>query len=379
MPDEHQPATIADIQRLRAGLDAQGKKLVFTNGCFDLLHAGHVRYLNDARALGDAMVIGLNSDASVRALKGPDRPLNTENDRSEVLSALRAVDAVVVFDDQRATRLIEAIRPHVYAKGGDYTVESLNSEERAALDAAGTEIRILPLVPGRSTTKTINKMLGNSSSGDACGDGTARLRIAVLGSGKGSNLLAIIGAVRSGALDAEIACVISDQAESNFLNIATEAGVHAVFVDPGTNPRKLSEAAQKEIFEHLERARVDVVVLAGFMRILKEPVITAYSGRIVNVHPSLLPKHKGANAPQYALDACETETGCTVHLVTAEIDAGRILAQASVPIMPGDTAEILHERIKKEEHKLLPKILNDWRELGLPVRGSESKGGAAQA
>ncbi len=379
MPDEHQSATIADVQRLRAELDAQGKKLVFTNGCFDLLHAGHVRYLNDARALGDAMVIGLNSDASVRALKGPDRPLNTENDRSEVLCALRAVDAVVVFDDQRATSLIEAIRPHVYAKGGDYTVESLNHEERNALDAAGTEIRILPLVPGRSTTRTINKMLG-SSQDDACGD-SSRLRIAVLGSGKGSNLLAIIGAVRSGALDAEIACVISDQAESNFLKIATEAGVHAVFVDPGTNPRKLGEAAQKEIFEHLERARVDVVVLAGFMRILKAPVISAYSGRIVNVHPSLLPKHKGANAPQYAIDARETETGCTVHLVTAEIDAGRTLAQASVPILPGDTAETLHNRIKTEEHKLLPKVLNEWRELGLAVRGSntENKGGVAQA
>lgn len=379
MPNEHQPATLAEVQRLRDELDRQGKKLVFTNGCFDLLHAGHVRYLNDARALGDAMVIGLNSDASVRALKGPDRPLNAENDRSEVLCALRAVDAVVVFDDQRATGLIEAIRPHVYAKGGDYTVESLNREERAALDKAGTEIRILPLVPGRSTTKTINKMLGSNNS-DVGGDKDSRLRIAVLGSGRGSNLNAIISAVQSGALRADIVSVISDQAKSNFLKLAREAGLPAHFVDPGTNPRKLGDAAQKEIFEHLERARVDVVVLAGFMRILKEPVITAYSGRIVNVHPSLLPKHKGANGPQLALDAREAETGCTVHLVTAEIDAGRILAQARVPILPGDTADILHDRIKKEEHKLLPKVLNEWRELGLSVRGNnKNEGGAAQA
>lgn len=374
MPEEHQPATLAEVQRLRADLEAQGKKLVFTNGCFDLLHAGHVRYLNDARALGDALVIGLNSDASVRALKGPERPLNNENDRSEVLCGLRAVDAVVVFDDQRATGLIEAIRPHVYAKGGDYTVESLNREERAALDAAGTEIRILPLVPGRSTTKTINKMLG-SSPADAASTSAPKLRLAVLGSGQGSNLNAIITAVKTGALQAELVAIISDQAESPFLQQARAEGLPAHFVDPGSNPRRLGDAAQKEIFEHLERARVDVVVLAGFMRILKEPVITAYSGRIVNVHPSLLPKHKGANAPQLALEAGDTEAGCTVHLVTAEIDAGRTLAQATVPVLEGDTPQTLHTRIKTEEHKLLPHILSQWRELGLPTRA----GGAAQA
>ena len=119
--------TAEDVRRLRDRLDAAGRKLVFTNGCFDLLHAGHVRYLNQARALGDAMVVAVNSDASVRALKGPARPVNNENDRAEVLAALRVVDAVVIFDDERATRLIEAIRPHIYAKGGDYTVDSLNA------------------------------------------------------------------------------------------------------------------------------------------------------------------------------------------------------------------------------------------------------------
>ena len=178
--------------------------------------------------------------------------------------------------------------------------------------------------------------------------------------------------MQNGALNAEIAITISDQAGFNFIKTAREAGLPAQFVDPGGNPRKLDDAAQKEIFEHLERARVDVVVLAGFMRILKEPVISSYSGRIVNVHPSLLPKHKGANAPQLALEAGDSETGCTVHLVTAEIDAGRTLAQARVPVLPGDTAETLHQRIKIEEHKLLPKVLNEWRELGLPVRGAGS-------
>jgi phosphoribosylglycinamide formyltransferase-1 len=115
---------------------------------------------------------------------------------------------------------------------------------------------------------------------------------------------------------------------------------------------------------------VDVVVLAGFMRILKEPLITAYSGRIVNVHPSLLPKHKGANAPQLAIEAGDTESGCTVHLVTAEIDAGLTLAQARVPVLPGDTPEKLHARIKAEEHKLLPQVLAKWCQRGLPVRGA---------
>lgn len=365
MPDEYKPATVADVRRLRDTLEQQGKKLVFTNGCFDLLHAGHVRYLEQARALGDAMVVALNSDESVRQLKGPDRPLNPEHDRAEVMSALRAVDAVVVFDDERATSLIEAIRPHVYAKGGDYTVESLNREERTALEAAGTQICILPLVPGRSTTRTINKMQG----GDTSTAGSGLLRLAVLGSGAGSNLRAIIDAIQSGSLKAEIAVTLTDQADSGFREIARSAGVPALFVDGGSNPRRLSDAAQKEIFEHLERARVDVVVLAGFMRILKEPVISAYAGRIVNVHPSLLPKFKGANAPQLAIDEGELESGCTVHLVTAEIDAGRILAQAKVPVNIGDTAETLHARIKAEEHKLLSQVLNEWRKRGLPVRG----------
>lgn len=364
MFDDFKPASIAEVQLLRESLQQQGRRLVFTNGCFDLLHAGHVRYLRQARELGDALVVALNSDQSVRAIKGPERPLNSQNDRAEVLSALRAVDSVVVFDDARATELIQAIRPHIYVKGGDYTIESLNREERTALENAGTEIRILPLVPGRSTTSTIRKMLDSNETEKG------KLRIAVLGSGEGSNLNAIMAAIQTKNLDAEICTTLSDQADSNFLRIASEAGLPAHFVDGGTNPRKLSDAAQKEIFDHLERARVDVVVLAGFMRILKEPTITGYADRIVNVHPSLLPKHRGANAAQLAIDAGEIESGCTIHLVTSEIDAGRILAQAVVPVRPGDTAKTLHARIKAEEHKVLPRVLSEWRQRGLPVRGA---------
>jgi formyltetrahydrofolate-dependent phosphoribosylglycinamide formyltransferase len=177
-----------------------------------------------------------------------------------------------------------------------------------------------------------------------------------------------VDAIQDGKLDAEVVAAISDQKDSGFLAIARKAGIPSHFVDPGTNPKKLGEAAQKEIFDHLERARTDVVVLAGFMRILKDPVIRQYSGRIVNVHPSLLPKHKGAHAVQDALDAGDSEAGCTVHLVTAEIDTGNILEQGRVPVLPGDTAAVLHDRIKQVEHVLLPQVLKEWRQRGLAVR-----------
>ena len=147
-----------EMSALRDRMDGEGRRLVFTNGCFDLLHAGHVRYLQQARALGDALVVGLNSDRSVRELKGEGRPINAQDDRAEVLAALGCVDYVVVFDGKRATELLRAVRPHIYAKGGDYTPESLDAEERGALQACAAEIKILPLVPGRSTTALIGKM-----------------------------------------------------------------------------------------------------------------------------------------------------------------------------------------------------------------------------
>lgn len=142
----------AALAAVRQAFAAEGKKLVFTNGCFDLLHVGHVRYLQAARALGDALVVAVNGDASVRALKGPTRPVNNEEDRAEVLAALGCVDYVTIFADVRMTELFRLVQPQIYAKGGDYTPETLNKEERAAIDDAGSEIRILPLIPGRSTT-----------------------------------------------------------------------------------------------------------------------------------------------------------------------------------------------------------------------------------
>lgn len=360
----YRPMTLAQVRQWRDQLDAAGHKLVLTNGCFDLIHPGHVRYLLEARALGDVLVVGLNSDASVRELKGPTRPVTRQKDRAEVLAALRPVDGVVIFDELRATNLIREIRPHVYAKGGDYTVDSLNPEEREALDEVGAKIEILPLVAGRSTTDTLRRLQGELGP-------QTTLRIAVLGSGAGSNFRAILKAIDKEELDAEVAVAISDVAGSGFLQHAKDWAVPAIHVDSGDGGRgSLSEAAVKEIGDHLKRADVDVVVLTGFMRILREPLLSEYRDRIVNVHPSLLPKFKGANAPQLAIDEGEIESGCTVHLVTEEIDGGRILAQATVPVILGDTAAELHARIKVEEHKLLPRVLAEWESRGLPKRGS---------
>ena len=157
---------IIDMQNLAsraAQLRAAGQRLVFTNGCFDLIHVGHVRYLAAARALGDVLAVGINGDTSVRTLKGPNRPINNERDRAEVLAALESVDFVTIFPDVRATRLLAMVRPAVYAKGGDYTPETLNEEERAVLDEVGAAIQIIPFQPGYSTSRIIEQ-LGSAPS-----------------------------------------------------------------------------------------------------------------------------------------------------------------------------------------------------------------------
>ena len=154
-----------DLAGRRDSFDHDGRRLVFTNGCFDLLHVGHVRYLQAARALGDALAVGLNADQSVRALKGPGRPLNSADDRAEVLAALACVDYVTIFDEPRATHLLALVRPHVYVKGGDYQLETLNPEEYAVLQTVGARIEFVPMVPGRSTTSTMKRMQGGASVG----------------------------------------------------------------------------------------------------------------------------------------------------------------------------------------------------------------------
>jgi rfaE bifunctional protein nucleotidyltransferase chain/domain len=144
-------------QRARE-LRAAGRKLVATNGCFDLLHVGHVRYLQAARRLGDVLAVGLNGDGSVRELKGNGRPINNEEDRAEVLAALECVDFVTIFPETRATQFILAGQPAIYAKGGDYTAETLNAEERAALQEVGAEIRIIPFEKGYSTSLLLEQL-----------------------------------------------------------------------------------------------------------------------------------------------------------------------------------------------------------------------------
>ena len=141
---------------VRERLRAKGARLVFTNGVFDLLHDGHVRYLAEARALGDALVVAINSDRSVRELKGPDRPVFVEAERAEILAALRNVDYVVIFDDISPRGLIKQLLPDVLVKGGDYKIDEIHGREE--VEAAGGRVISLPFVPGASTTSVLQKM-----------------------------------------------------------------------------------------------------------------------------------------------------------------------------------------------------------------------------
>lgn len=146
------------LPQWRRGLRESGRRLVATNGCFDLLHPGHVTYLEAARNLGDALLVGLNGDASVRALKGPGRPVNTEQDRALVLAALESVDGVVVFSEVRATEFLRVSEPDIYVKGGDYTLDTLDPEERLAVERAGGRIVLMPMVAGKSTTRLLTQL-----------------------------------------------------------------------------------------------------------------------------------------------------------------------------------------------------------------------------
>ncbi len=145
-----------DIEKLCEILHRAGEKIVFTNGCFDILHAGHVRYLEKARSFGDCLVLGLNTDASVRGNKGPSRPINSELDRAEVVGALKSVDYVVLFGEKTAETIIAKVRPDVYVKGGDYTLETL--PEAKIVQNYGGRVEFVQMVAGRSTTNVIKKI-----------------------------------------------------------------------------------------------------------------------------------------------------------------------------------------------------------------------------
>lgn len=185
----------------------------------------------------------------------------------------------------------------------------------------------------------------------------SKLKIGVLGSGKGSNYQAIQEAINAGALEAETRIVLSDVEDSGILKLARGYGVSAMHVPPGSFKTKLDPEVEEKVAQILKFKGVELVVLAGYMRMLKKPMLEAFPGKIINIHPSLLPKYPGIDAWKQALEAGEKKTGCTVHYIDEGMDSGKIIAQCEVPVMPGDTAATLHARIQKAEHKLYPEVI----------------------
>ena len=194
-----------------------------------------------------------------------------------------------------------------------------------------------------------------------------RLAIGILGSGKGSNCRAILEAIRSGALAADARVVISDVLEAPILDIAREFSVPNAYLPPGQFRTRLEPTSEMELVRMLREAQVELVALAGFMRVLKAPMLQAFRRRIINIHPSLLPKFPGLEAWKQALEAGEDVTGCTVHYVDEKIDRGDIIAQREVPILPNDSAETLHARIQLAEHELYPAVIAKLSNEIVPV------------
>jgi phosphoribosylglycinamide formyltransferase-1 len=183
------------------------------------------------------------------------------------------------------------------------------------------------------------------------------LGLGILGSGKGSNCRAILESIRAGKLPALARVVISDVFDSPILDIAREFTVPNAYLPPGQFRTRLEPSSEQELVRMLREAGVELVVLAGFMRVLKSPMLEAFPRRIINIHPSLLPKFPGLEAWKQALAAGETVTGCTVHYVDEKIDHGDIIAQREVPILPNDSPDSLHARIQLIEHELYPAVI----------------------
>lgn len=183
------------------------------------------------------------------------------------------------------------------------------------------------------------------------------LRLGVLGSGRGSNLEAIIRAIGDRRLPAVLAAALSDQPGARILELGRRHGARTEAIVPATPRGRLDAETEAKFVDVLRGENVDLVVLAGFMRIVGPVFLAAYPRRIINIHPSLLPKHRGANAAAQALAAGDRTTGCTVHYVDEGVDTGEIIAQREVPVFPGDTAEALQARIQTAEHELLPSVI----------------------
>jgi phosphoribosylglycinamide formyltransferase-1 len=184
-----------------------------------------------------------------------------------------------------------------------------------------------------------------------------QFRLGVLGSGKGSNFVAIADACATGKIPAEVAIVLSDVESAGILTHARDRKIPTQFIPPGKFRTKLDEEAERAFVSALQEAQVDLIVLAGFMRVLKGDFLRAFEGRIVNIHPSLLPSFPGLEAWKQALDHGVKMTGCTVHFVDAGVDCGPIIGQQTVPVLDADTPESLHQRIHAAEHELYPKCV----------------------
>ena len=185
----------------------------------------------------------------------------------------------------------------------------------------------------------------------------SRLVLGVLGSGKGSNCRAILEQIHTGHLKADVRIVVSDVADAGILEVAREFGIPHAFLPPGKFRTKLEPEVEQELVRLLQEAGVELVVLAGFMRVLKPVMLDAFPRRIINLHPSLLPKFPGREAWAQALAAREKTTGCTVHFVDAGVDSGEIIAQREVLILPNDSPATLHERIQRVERELFPAVI----------------------
>lgn len=202
-------------------------------------------------------------------------------------------------------------------------------------------------------------------------EGQRKFRLGVLGSGKGSNFVAIADAVAAGKVSAEVALVVSDVEHAGILEHARQRQMPATFIPPGKFRTKLDEDAERAFIAALQEARVDLIVLAGFMRILKGDFLRAFADRVINIHPSLLPSFPGLEAWKQALDHGVKITGCTVHFVEQGVDSGPIIAQQTVPVLAGDTPVTLHARIQEAEHELYPRCVAALARGGISVSGRQ--------
>ena len=214
-----------------------------------------------------------------------------------------------------------------------------------------------------------------AAGGNKCGVVSDRtIRLGVLGSGKGSNMVAIAEASAIPRCPFEIAIVLSDVAEAGILQRSRERAIPTGLISPGKFRTKLDDEAERDLIAALQRAQVDLVVLAGFMRILKGEFLRAFEGRVINIHPSLLPSFPGLEAWKQALDYGVKVTGCTVHLVDQGVDTGPIIAQETVPVLDSDTPATLHERIQQAERVLYPSTLAALAKGEITVQGRRCVG-----